>query len=102
MAQHYELKRHIEPKIFKSVDRVAEYYVRASKYITRYLNDYTEEVVYKKKTTKLPDEYKIFAEDHLVLKVGKYDLQETKDLFGLYLECHIDEKGKVLSIYIVM
>jgi len=104
-----------EPKIFKSLKRIAEYYLRASKYITRYMKDYTEEVIYKRYTTKLPDSFKSEPNDFLVLRVGKYDFKNKKLWCGpngvpdpvlkkmytnIEVECHIDQKGNVLAVYL--
>ena len=101
-----------EEKVLKSIARIAEYYVRAAKYISRYLRDYTEEIVYKKNTTKLPDSFKN-EEDFIVLNIGKYDSQNSKlwqrpdgsfdpilkqKYCNITFECHIDINGNVLSV----
>ena len=113
MVKKKQLIPQEEPKIFRSVPRIAEYYVRASKYITRYLKDNSEEIIYKKTTVKLPDSFKS-KNDYVVLKIKKYDLQNAKlwgsgenylDIKKTYtnreIECHIGEKGEVNSVYLV-
>ena len=98
MAQHYKLTEEKEPKIFKSVRRIAEYYSRALRYISNYRKDWNKELIYRKEVTKLPDDYKMDENDFIVLKVGKYKLEKSE----LDVECHIDMRGKVLDIYMVM
>ena len=47
MEEKIKITAENEHKIYKSIVRIAEYYVRASKYITRYMKEYTEEIVIK-------------------------------------------------------
>jgi hypothetical protein len=118
MAQHYPLTRENEPKIFRSVDRIAAYHVSSSKFIASLRKDFEEKIIYRKKVIKLSNDYKMFEEDYVVLKIGKYDLQNSnwwtsavdgkKDMFSkqydysnLDLECHIDQQGKIISIFMV-
>ena len=106
MAQRYKLSADKEPTIFKSVARIAEYYIRASKYIKRYMIDFTEEIVYKKNTVKIPDSYSTSEDDYLILTISEYNLQEPIEknipCSKLKLECHIDKNGTVLGIYLVV
>jgi BarA-like signal transduction histidine kinase len=103
MEEKIKLLEKDEPRLFRSLARIAEYYIRASKYIQRYLRDYTEEIVYKRSTIKLPDSFKTEKNDYLVLNVGKYCF-ENPTLKNKYLdvgvECHVDEKGKILAVYL--
>jgi hypothetical protein len=106
MTHRFRLVEEDEPKIFKSLQRIAEYYIRASKYITRYAIDYTEEIIYKKNVVKLPKEFRIKSNEFAVLKIGKYELQK-KECFEslpnlLELQCHIDDRGNILSVYIIV
>lgn len=103
MEEKIKLTEQSEPRLFKSLVRIAEYYIRASKYIPRYMRDYTEEVVYKRSTTKLPDSSKTEKDDYLVLKVGKYRFENPTlkiKYMDVEVECHIDESGKILAVYL--
>jgi len=105
MAQYFKLEERKESKIFKSVRRIAEYYIRASKYITRLQKDFNQEFIYKKEVMKLPDTYKMDKNTFVVLNVGKYELQdpEMRDVnFEVKVECHIDEGGRILGAYAVI
>lgn len=115
MKERMKITAENEPKIYKSLVRIAEYYIRASKYITRYMKEYTEEIVYKRCTIKLPDRFRSEKNDYIVLRVGKYCLENQKWWSGsngqpdpllkqmymnIELECHIDNEGKVLAVYL--
>ena len=102
MEFKHRLNETEEPKIFKSLRRVAEYYIRASKYITRYTNDYTEEIIYKKNIRKLPDVFKLEKNELVVLLVGKYQLQSKIDSLPdqLTLECHIGKEGEIFAVLV--
>ncbi len=115
MAQHYKLSEEKEPKIFRSVRRLAEYYVRASSYILKFKQDFCKETIYRKEVIKLPDTYKLDKQEYIVLKIGKYSLEDSSwwnenelaanlspMYSNLFLECHIDELGNVMSIYMVL
>jgi hypothetical protein len=103
MEEKIKLLEKNEPRLFRSLVRIVGYYIRASKYIQRYLKDHTEEIVYRRFITKLPDSFKTEENDYLVLKIGKYCF-ENPNLKNKYIdanvECHIDENGKILAIYL--
>lgn len=101
MKEKIKLLEKDEPRLYKSLIRIAEYYVRASRYINRLLKENTEEIIYKKETTNLPEKFKK-KNDFLVLKVGTYNLESLplKDIYkNVYVECHINGVGKVLDVY---
>ncbi len=116
MEQYSKILPEQEPKIFKSVKRIAEYYLRASRYISRYKKDFCDEIIYTKSVAKLPHSYDKGENAFVILNIGKYDLQNSehwthpvsgevnKELKKLYsnlsLECHIDLCGNILAIYI--
>ena len=118
MAQHYLLTEENEPKIFKSVARIGEYFERSYRYIASLRRDFNKTIIYRKEVTKLSDDYKMHDNTKFVLQIGKYNLQNSnwwtspvngqKDLFSkqydysnLHLECHLDETGKIVAIYMV-
>lgn len=103
MKEKIKLLEKDEPRLYKSLIRIAEYYIRTSKYISRFLNDENKETIYKRFVTKLSDNVHKDPGTYLVLRVGKYNL-ETPAFKGTYknidAECHIDEKGKILAVYV--
>jgi hypothetical protein len=118
MAQHYPLTRENEPKIFKSVDRITDYFERSYRWQSSLRKDFERTIIYRKEVVKLSDEYKMDEKTKFVLLIGKYDLQNSmwwtsienddkpdKALKYQYeqlsLECHVDEKGKIVAIYMV-
>ena len=97
-----ELKANLEPTLFKSVSRIAEYYVRASKYIHRLCNDNNQELIYRRFVTKLPENFKENPNDFFILKIGSYNLEDhsLKQIYkNIEVECHIDDNGRIISVY---
>ena len=110
MAQHYIITEELEPKVFKSLKRVAEYFVRASKYIVRYQKEFNEDIIYKKNVLTLPLDHKLNEGATFVIKVGRYDLDwgrknnpdEEKLFTNLNVECNINSEGKILAAYAII
>jgi predicted MPP superfamily phosphohydrolase len=103
MEEKIKLLQKDEPKLYRSLVRIAEYYVRASKYISRFLNDENKETIYKRFVTKLPENVQKDLGTYLVLRIGKYNLEDSafKEIYkDVETECHIDEKGKILAVYV--
>jgi hypothetical protein len=103
MEEKIRLLEKDEPKLYRSLVRIAEYYIRASRYISRFLNDENKETIYKRFVTKLSDNVQKDPGTYLVLKVGKYNLENPalKETYkDVEAECHIDEKGKILAVYV--
>lgn len=103
MEKKIKLLEKDEPRLYRSLVRIAEYYVRASKYISRFLNDENKETIYKRFVTKLPENVQKDPGTYLVLRIGKYNLEDPalKEIYkDVEAECHIDEKGKILAVYV--
>jgi exosome complex RNA-binding protein Rrp42 (RNase PH superfamily) len=103
MEEKIKLLERNEPRLYRSLVRIADYYVRTSKYISRYLNDENKEVVYKRFVTKLPENVQRDPGTYLVLRIGKYSLEDPtlKETYkDVEAECHIDETGKILAVYV--
>jgi len=117
MAQHYLLTIEKEPKIFKSVARIATYFAKGYKFMQSLQKDFEKNLIYRREVMRLSDDYKLQEETKHVLKIENYTLQnsdwwkaldggEDYDLKQTYsnlnIECHIGDKGEIIAIYMVL
>ncbi len=112
MKKLIQIYKEDEPKIFKSIARIVEYFLRASRYIKRYEIINNTDVIYRKEVTTLPP-----TQNNLkVLQVGNYDLQnknlwtqnkienlslEKEKYLNVKLEVRISKEGEIKEVYLI-
>ena len=113
MAGHYPLSKETESKVFDSVARIGKYIARAIRYTKELRTPFAKMFIYRKEVMRLSDDYTIMDENiqeaEYAFTIGKYSLQD-KEFWGkenksiikdTTLECHFDNNGDVVNIYLV-
>lgn len=107
MAQHFRIYEESEPKLFRSIRRIAKYLMTAWGPWS-YIQDFNVQIIYRKRVTKLSSDYPMNGATR-AFSVGPYDLQdkrwdERKDggvdfRKTAFVEVHTDNNGNIKGIY---